>query len=204
MGPEVTAMKKEVHDLVEAVRGLGLVLTGKPAPKCVRITGDPTDFAGRLERVQLALEALDASGSLAEGSEPPSPRDDPERLREALDRVIRLYQVRGGNLDDLDAIVRDSLGLEPGEEEARRKKEHATLPAFAPSRLKRRRGGYKLRLNLFPDRPGEASLNDLRRIAFDVDRTRASLGASAPNSEVAHARVMRKVPPPPPGTGMIR
>jgi len=197
-------MKKEVHDLVEAVRGLGLILTGKPAPKCVRITGDPTDFAERLERVQLALDALDASGALAEGSEPPAPRDDPEKLRIALDRVIRLYQVRGGNLDDLDAIVRDSLGLDPSDEEARRKKEHATLPAFAPSQLKRKKKGYRLRLSLYPDRPGEASLNDLRKIAFDVETTRASLGATAPNSEVAHSRVMRKPPRVPVTPGMGR
>lgn len=192
-------MKKEVHDLVEAVRGLGLTLTGRPAPKCVRLSGDPSNFAERLEQVQLSLEALDASGALGSATDNPEPRDDPAKLREALDRVIRLYQVRGGNLDDLDAVVRDALDLESADEDAKRKKEHATLPAFAPTRLKRKKG-YRLRLSLYPDRPGEASLNDMRKIVFDLETTMNSLGATAPKAIPQQARLIRRTPPaPPPG-----
>lgn len=191
-------MRQEIHEMVEAVRGLGIRLTGDPAPKCVRLT-DPTNFAEKLERLQRALESVDASGAMSEGDGPaaPAPSDDPIRLKDALDKLIRLFQVKGGNLDEADAIVRDSLGLEASEDEAKRKKEHGTLPAFAPARMKRKKG-FRPRLNLYPDRPGEASLNDLRKIVFDLGGTRAILGDTVPKNELAFARMQRRMPPPPP------
>lgn len=189
-------MNQHVHELVEAVRSLGIFLTGRPAPKCVRVA-DPTNFAEKLERVQRALEALDASGSLSEGSGAPEPKNDPAKLKDALDKLIRLLQVKGGNLEEADAIVRESLGLD-SDEEARQKKEFSTLPAFAPSRLKRK-SGYRPRVNLFPARPGEASLNDLRKIVFELETTRTFLGDTVPRNEHTFNRMMRKMPPPPPG-----
>lgn len=192
-------MKREFLELVEAVRSLGIRLTGKPAPKCVRLA-DPPNFVQRLEDVQRALEALDASGALAGDHEipAPEPKDDPKRLREALDKVMRLYQIAGGNLQDLDQVVRASLGLGPAEEEAKKGKEHNTLPAFAPARLKRKKG-YRPRLNVYPDRPGEASFNDLRKIVYDLNSTSAILGATVPKNEQAFRRMQeKKFPDPPP------
>lgn len=190
-------MNKEAHALVDAVRGLGIVRTGRPAPRCVRITGDATELASRLDRVQEALEALDAAGGLGQADAPPSPAHDPARLRAALDGLIRLCQVKGTGLGEVDAIVRSALGLDEGDEPAKRKKEHRTLPAFAPDRLKKRRKGYKMRTSILPDRPGEASLEDIRKIVGELDHTMAVAGATVPNSERAFGRMMeRKFPPP--------
>lgn len=191
-------MKREFHELVEAVRALGIRLTGDPAPKCVRVV-DPGNFAQKLEQVQRALEALDSSGALAGDAAPeaPQPKDDPKKLKEALDKVLRIYQLIGGNLEDVDAIVRETLALGPPEEEAKRSKEHSTLPAFAPARLKRKKG-YRPRLNMYPDRPGEASFNDLRKIVYDLESTKAILGDTAPKNELSFQRMQRKRLPPPP------
>jgi len=190
-------MKREVLNLVDAARNLGIRLTGRPAPKCVRIP-DPANFAEKLEELQRALEALDASGALAGDLESPSPeaKDDPRKLREALDRVMRMYQMQGGNLEDLNEVVRDALDLAP-EEEGKKRKEHNTLPAFAPARLKRKKG-YRPRLNVYPDRPGEASLNDLRKIVHEIENTERILGDTRPRNEMSFQRMQARKPLPPP------
>jgi hypothetical protein len=167
-------MNKEVHDLIESVRSLGIELTGKPAPKCIRISGDTGDFADKLKQVQLALEAVDAKGAASDGKDIDTPDgfSDPVKLRAAIDGLLRFVQVKGDFLSEADAIVRDALSLEQPENS----KSNGGLPSFTPSRMKKRRGTYKPRLNVFPERPGEASLNDLKKIVHELAVTESLLG----------------------------
>lgn len=167
-------MRQEIYDLIDAVRGLGLELTDRDPPKCVRIKGDPGDFWQRLERVQRALEAVDADGALAAGGEALEPKNDPEKLRAALDGVMRLFQLQGGNLQEAIDIVRDKMGLDGGE---KKNKGYVTLPFFAPNSL-RKRGKYKPRLRLLPERPEDVTLDDLRKIAFEISVTEALVGST--------------------------
>lgn len=170
-------MKKEIHDLIEAVRALGIELTGKPAPKCIRILGDTGAFAEKLKGVQEALEAVDASGGTSEGKEIEGPEgvNDPVKLRAAIDGLLRFVQIKGDFLAEADAIVRDALSLANGDE----KKAKGGLPTFTPGRGKKKRPGtYKPRLNVFPERPGEASLNDLKKIVHEISVTESLLGST--------------------------
>lgn len=167
-------MRQEIYDLIDAVRGLGLELTDRDPPKCVRIKGDPSDFWQRLERVQRALEEVDSSGSLSDGSDAPEPRNDPEKLRAALDGVMRLFQLQGGNLQEAIDIVKEKMELEGGE---KKKKGYVTLPFFAPNKI-RKKGKYKPRLNLLPERPEDVTLGDLRKMAFEVSVTEALVGST--------------------------
>lgn len=165
-------MRQDMHDLVDAVRGLGLELTDRDPPKCVRITGDPSDFWFRLERVQRALEAVDASGALSQGGEGLEPKNDPEKLKQALDGVMRLFQLKGGNLQEAVDIVQNALGVEDGE---KKKKAYVTLPFFAPDSIKRK-SRYKPRLKLLPERPEDITFDDLRKMAFEVSQTEELVG----------------------------
>lgn len=169
-------MKKEVHDLIECVRALGIELTGKPAPKCIRISGDTGDFADKLKQLQLALEAVDVAESVSDGVDIDGPEgfNDPVKLRAAVDGLLRFVQVKGDFLAEADAIVRDALNLDQPENS----KSKGGLPSFTPSRLKKRRGTYKPRLAVFPDRPGEASLNDLKKIVHELSVTESLLGST--------------------------
>jgi len=185
-------MKKEVHDLVEAVRGLGIKLTGDPAPRCVRISGDARDFAERLERVQRALEALDAAEAASSDAEAPGMANDPGALRKALDGLLRLIQVKGMALEEADAIVRDALGLQEAET-----KKKGTLPAFKPSKLKRKRGYYSVRLKMFPERPGEVKIDDLKKIVHELGATESILGSTMARNEASFERSVRKLSVPP-------
>lgn len=183
-------MRREIHDLVEAVRGLGLRLTGRPSPQCVRIAGDPRDFAERLASVQEALEAADASGALAgpDGPDAPSPADgEADRLRLALDRLLRYVQVKGVDMAEAVDIVAEAMDLDGV---GKPQRAYAALPRFGPKGWKRG-GGFKPRLKLLPDRPGDASLGDLRRIAFDVQVTATFLGATVAGSPAEEAREER-------------
>lgn len=190
-------MKKEVHDLIEAVRALGIQLTGKPAPKCIRISGDTSDFAEKLRVVQEALEVLDASGAASEGKDFDGPEgvNDPVKLRAAIDGLLRFVQVKGDNFNEADAIVRDALNLEQGE----KKKAQGGLPTFTPARGKKRKGTYKPRLNVFPERPGEASLNDLKKIVHEISVTESLLGSTIAKPVRAAERSQAKAFGRPPG-----
>jgi hypothetical protein len=177
-------MRREIHDLVESVRALGVRLTGQPAPKCIRLVGDPTDFAERLAAVQESLEAADASGALADDGGPEAPKADDEavRLRKALDGVLRYIQVRGVDMEEAVEIVADALGVEGGKKAS---SAFVTLPKFAPKGWKKKRS-FKPRLKLLPDSPGDASINGLRKMAFEAEMTTTLLGSTVRDSQVAY------------------
>ncbi|WP_327211024.1 hypothetical protein [Rhizobium leguminosarum] len=163
-------MRQEVYDLIDAVRALGLELTPEE-DRPVRVTGDRSEFPFRLEQLQMALEAFDSAEAHSDGDDVPEPHNDPKRLKEALDGVMRLLQLAGGNLQDAVDIVQTKLGVES----EKKKKGYETLPFFAPDRI-RRRSRYKPRLRLLPERPEDVTFDDLRKMAFEVGVTEKMVG----------------------------
>jgi len=183
-------MRKEIHDLINAVRALGVQLTGKPAPKCIKIAGDAKDFALRLHDVQWALEAFDASSASAAGADDkPESINDPVKLRKALDDILRFIQMKGINIAECDEIVRNALNLEVEEPE----KKKGTLPSFVPSKLKKKKGSFKPRVNIYPDRPGEASFSDLRKIVHELSVTESMLGHTVAKPVASFKRMQDKI-----------
>lgn len=168
-------MKQVVHDLIQAVRDLGLELTDKEPPKCIRITGDPSEFWSRLRDLQLALHALDRDGAASSDVETPQPQDNPEKLKMALDGLMRLFQIQGGNLSEATEVIQSALGVE--EKENDKRNTFDTLPNFAPEKLKRRRG-YKFRFNLMPEKNSEITFDKLRKMNFEVMQARRLLGST--------------------------
>lgn len=178
-------MRVELHDLVEAARSLGLRLTGRPAPNCIKVSGDTSDFAARLAVLQEALERVDASGALSEGGGPdaPAPEGEADRLKTALDRLLRFVQVKGVDMAEAVDIVADALGVEGGKKSSA----FVTLPKFAPKGWKKKKS-FKPRLKLLPDRPGDVSLGELRKIAFEAEMTTNSLGSAIGKESARAAR----------------
>jgi hypothetical protein len=168
-------MRPELVDLVEAVRALGLRRTGKPAPGCVRISGDPKDFPSRLDLLQSRLEAVDASGALSQGDGPDAPApDEVQRLRKALDGLLRYIQVKGVDMEAAVDIVSEAIGVDVPR---KREKAYETLPMFAPRGWKRRKR-FSPRLKLMPDLPGDVSLGALRALAGEANMTVTMMGSA--------------------------
>ncbi len=171
-------MKQVVHDLIQAVRNLGLEVTDEPSPKCVRVSITSTEFWSRMKELQLALEAVDRDGADKLDVEAPHPKDNPEKLKLALDGLMRLYQIKGGNLEEASEVIRNALELTDDQEKASdNRNTFDILPNFAPSALKRARR-YKPRLNLVPEKHASVSFNQLRRMNFEVLHAHALLGAT--------------------------
>lgn len=177
-------MNKYMFDIISAVRDLGVILTGQPAPKSVKISGKLEDFSLKLQILQEALEAFDAAGSYSSINEgvssigEPSPLNDTEKLKKAIDGLLKFIQLKGDFMVEADAIVRDALNLDEKNEEVKRKK---SLPSLTPSKKKKKNSIYKPRLNLMPERPGSATLEDLRNIfEFEIAGTQSLLGDTLP------------------------
>src|SRR3546814_9659515 len=68
-------MRKENLEIIEAARRLGIRLTGQQGPNCVQITGDASQFPGRLMALQQAIDAYDKAS--ASGGVP----DEVDRLK---------------------------------------------------------------------------------------------------------------------------
>lgn len=168
-------MKQAVHDLIQAVENLKLEVTEEPAPNCVRVSLTPKLFWSGLKDVQLALEAVHRDGAASHDVEEPHPKDNPEKLKRALDGLMRLYQVKGGNLEEATEVIEEALGLTSEEQDNRNTFD--TLPNFAPSKIKRARR-YKPRLNLVPEKHASVSFNALRRMNFEVQHAQSLLGAT--------------------------
>jgi len=167
-------MRPEVVDLIEAVRALGLRRTGKPAPGCVRISGDPKDFPARLAAVQERLDAVDASGALSQGDGPDAPApDEVQRLTKALDGLLRYIQVKGVDMEAAVDIVSDAMGVDVPR---KREKAYETLPMFAPRGWKKKKR-FSPRMKLMPDLPGDVSVGTLRSLAFEANMTVSMMGS---------------------------
>jgi Arc/MetJ-type ribon-helix-helix transcriptional regulator len=171
-------MKQVVHDLIQAVRNLGLEVTEEPSPKCVRVSITSTEFWSRMKELQLALEAVDRDGADKLDVEAPHPKDNPEKLKIALDGLMRLYQIKGGSLEEASEVIRNALELTDDQEKQNdNRNTFDILPNFAPSKLKRARR-YKPRLNLVPEKHSSVSFNQLRRMNFEVLHAQSLLGAT--------------------------
>ncbi|MTH95916.1 hypothetical protein [Roseibium sp. RKSG952] len=182
-------MKREVHELIEAVRGLGLRLTGRPSPASVRIAGDPKTFPERLKVLQESLETFDAASAHGshDGPDAPelSPKDDPERLKQALDGLLRFVQASGGDLDAAVNVVAKALDIEG---KAKKKSAYVTLPKFAPNGFKKKKN-FKPKLSILGDK-AFTKLEDLRKQVFDVSITQDMLGETiGKESKLARKRV---------------
>lgn len=186
-------MRPEVYDLVENVRSLGIELTSAPTPRCLKITTDPDTFWARLVDVQRSLEAVDRSGGVNSDIDAPAPDRDSEKLRKALDAILRLYELQGCNMEEAAHVIRASLELEKVEEKKTKKKgkEYVTLPVFAPNGIKKK-GAYKPRISLIPEMPGSVSMDGLRGMAFDVTYVENISGAT-----LAVEEAPRRAPPAP-------
>lgn len=179
LGYGVSSMRQEAYDLIEAVRSLGIEITGVPGPKSFRIANDPDTFWTRIVQVKRALDNFDRAGGSSMDFQAPPPND--EKLKKALDAILRLYELQGGNMEEAAAVIRDTLELEAmvseEEKKAKKKKEYVSLPAFAPNGIKKK-STYKPRISLIPDMPGSVDMDGLRRLGFDVSYVEAISGAT--------------------------
>lgn len=183
-------MKKEVVELIEAVRNLNLRLTGDPAPHGVRISDNRDVFAGKLELLQVALEMVDKSGAMSSEIDVPEPKDDPLKLRLAIDGLMRLYQLKGGSLDQASEVIQQALGVASEEKDSR--KTYDTLPNFAVDRIKRKRS-RKYRTDIVPKTSESISFNSLRKMYFEVMDSQNLLGDT-----VRHLKPVQEVVSTPP------
>lgn len=168
-------MRQEAYDLVEAVRSLGIELTATIGPKALKITTDAETFWSRLVLVKKALDAFDRAGGTGIDVEAPSPD---EKLKKALDAVLRLYELQGGNMEQVASVVQEALEVEPVATKAEKKKKgYVTLPVFAPNGIKKK-STYSPRISLIPPMPGSVSMDDLRRLGFDVVYVEAISGST--------------------------
>ena len=176
-------MRREIAELVDAARGLGVRLSPTPAnAKAIRLDGDRDTFPDRLRRVAQALEAVDRAGGVANAADAgPDASVDAARLRLALDGVFRWMRMMGLDVTEPHAVVAAAMGVES----AATKGAYKPKPAFAGNvSLADRPGGKpKPMLKLVPE-PGEKlSIENLRRRELRAQMIEASLGAaSAPQS----------------------
>lgn len=183
-------MRQEAYVLVEAVRALGLEIGDAPPPKCLRISIDPEDFWLRLVDVRRALEAFDRAGGTSEDVDGPAPDD---KMKRALNALLRLYEAQGGDTEQAAFVIREALQVAPAKDsKTKRKKAYVTLPMFAPQRLSKQQK-YTLRISLLPKTPSRVDLDDLRRESFDVNYVEVISGNTMP-SEPAVPRQRLRAP----------
>jgi hypothetical protein len=176
------AMRPEIFDLIESVRALGIELTDAPAPKCLKITGDPNAFWAGLVTVQRSLEAVDRSGGTSTDIDTPEPSLDSDKLRRALDGVLRLYELQGGNMDQAVNVVEEALAVTSEAKTEKKGKQYAALPVFAPNGIKKK-SSYSPRIRLIPEMPGSVSMAGLRSMNFDISYVEAISGATLASDE---------------------
>jgi len=187
-------MRQEAYDLVEAVRSLGIEITDAPGPRALRIATDADTFWSRLVGVKRALDAFDRAGGTSSDLHAPPPD---ERLKKALDAVLRLYELQGGNMEQAVSVVQEALEVVPDtdpERKEKKKKGYVSLPVFAPDGIKKK-STYSPRINLLPPMPGNVRLDDLRRLGFDVSYVEAISGqtlASDPHGRNGPAHERRQ------------
>lgn len=170
------AMRKEIHDLIEAVRRLDIRISDGSLPGCVKLGGPAMDFPARLMEVQRALEAVDKAGGADAALGDSSVSADAAaaqaaQLRTAIDGVFRWMRVQGLDVSEPMEIVGDALEVPQG----KRKKSYQTLPVFAPNGCKRRKG-YRPKLNLLPAYEDRDSLKDVRKHAYAIEQTEQIMG----------------------------
>lgn len=171
-------MRKDVVDLIEAVRGLALVPTGESGPKCIRIEGDPKTFPDRLLAVAKALEAVDAKGAVSASDE----NVDLAKLKAAIDGVFRWIRLQGLKTDEPFDIIAQALGGAPRS----KGKKLDTMPVFALTFRPKKQ--WKPRVSLgrrLEDEKAPVTLEEHREQAAKMGEVIGKMGAAAP---VVHER----------------
>lgn len=133
-------MRKEIADIIDAARKLGIRLTGHEGMNCVQISGAASEFPNRLKVLQQALDAYDRSSSSKSESEE-------VRLKRALDGVFRWLRASNIDVTEPMEIVGDALGVPP-----ELRKHRDPTPAFVPASGRRKGGksGGFARVSLLP------------------------------------------------------
>lgn len=193
-------MRPEGYDLVNAVRALGIELGDAPAPKCLKIGIDSNMFWMRLVDLQRSLDAFDKAGGVGDELSAPEPLQD-DKLKKALDAILRLYEVNGGDMVQASDIIRGALELEASDglegnkdkKGKKAKRQYESLPVFAPSNLQKHKR-YKARIKLIPDMPGSVSMDGIRRLGFDVTYVEAISGNTMQQEVPALNRSKRSLP----------
>lgn len=173
-------MRKEAHALVDAVRALGLALTGKPAPRCITVGIPAAEFSVGLARVQEALEALDRSGAASEDPEVV------ENMRKGIDGVFKWVRLQGLDTAEPLQILADALAGRA----SRRPAKYEMLPKLTP--FSRRKSNWKPKLHLGSELGGRAMSS------FDRDAHAAYGREMAQAADKLGAVMPRRAPEPVP------
>src|SRR3546814_19179889 len=96
-------MRKENLEIIEAARRLGIRLTGQQGPNCVQITGDASQFPGRLMALQQAIDAYDKAS--ASGGVP----DEVDSLKTGIDGIFTWLRPNATDVPEPLDIVGDAL-----------------------------------------------------------------------------------------------
>lgn len=166
-------MRKDIVDLIEAVRALSLVPTGEVGPRCVRIEGDPKLLPERLLAVAKALEAVDAKGAAAATEE----SVDLGKLKSAIDGVFRWIRLQGLKTDEPFDIIAQALG---GSAKSKGKKLE-TMPVFALTFKPKKQ--WKPRVSLgkrLEDEKAPETIEEHREMATKMNEVISKMGAAAP------------------------
>ncbi len=177
-------MRKQIVDLVESVRDLGLGrVPPEVNPSGIVLKGNKAEFAEKLGRVHDALEALDQAGAKSAALTPGEPAGAPQAvdpsmdvalLRMALDGVFRWMRSQGIDITEPHAVVAQVLkGPTPGTGGAR----YRPTPGFV---IKPSGGKPGVMTKLTPELHEKVSLASLAGREYRAQQVDALLGAAAP------------------------
>jgi len=178
-------MRKQLVDLVESVRDLGLGrVPTEVNPSGISLRGSKAEFAQKLGRVHDALAALDQAGAKSASLTPddaagPAQAVDPSMdvmlLRMALDGVFRWMRSQGIDITEPHAVVAQVLkGPTPASGGAR----YRPTPGYV---IKPAAGGKPgVMTKLTPELHERASLSSLAGREYRAQQVDTLLGAAAP------------------------
>ena len=181
-------MRRELANLIEAVRNLGL--SRVPSGCGITINGNREEVSAKFERLLASLEAYDratssANASEASASQPaqekPAPQghDDPTMnpllLRQALNGMFNWLKDSGHDISRAHDIVADALTAEPAPSEGRK-------PRPKPSFIAGGKGGkFKIVTDLIPPPDEKVSLKSLADREFRASQADRIMAHAAPS-----------------------
>lgn len=177
-------MRKTLIDLVEAVRGLKLSFASRNDDRRVRVGIQASALPGHLLVIYDALEAFDADGGVTLDD-----AGEADRMRKALDATFRWIKTQGLSTDEPLDLVAEALGAKAEKKRA----SYDILPAFAPQHVRKKKS-WKPRLSLPADQLHVMrSIDDHRKVAFDMQQVIMRIGDVAPIEEVETPALMARI-----------
>jgi hypothetical protein len=166
-------MKKEIIDLVEAVRALEMRISPTlDNDKNVKLFGDKKEYPYKFYNLLIALEAFDKAGSNS-FDDIEDPALDSAKLRLALDGVFKWMRSVGIDVSEPHAIVSDTLGYKNKKE-----KPFRPVPKYAMNSFKKKIPN-KILLGFDPG-PGEKiNIDSLREKVYQSMNTLNKMGNAA-------------------------